>query len=141
NFAKEFKAHLVTQHPEIFKTGREAASYIAGIYDGQDDCTELPVTVSNNEEQVMAEKDQNQPKIIIVQQVDKDPIVAASTSKDTNEEGNTDEIFPMFIVSKDETISADNLTETWNVVGSYDVEESGALVPFNSDNVLFQGHF
>lgn len=72
--------------------------------------------------------------------VDKDPVVASS-SKATNEEGNPDEILPMFIVSRDETVSVDNLTETWNVVGSYDVEESGALVPFNSDNVLFQGHF
>jgi hypothetical protein len=86
-----------------------------------------------------------QPKIIVLQNLTiptgKDPVVAASTTKDTIEEGSPDEIFPMFIVSKDETVPIDNMTETWNVVGSYDVEESGALVPFNSDNVLFQGHF
>ena len=68
--------------------------------------------------------------------MNKDPVVAASSSKDT-----PDEIFPMYIVSKDDSVSVDNLTESWNVVGSYDVEESGALVPFNRDNVLFQGHF
>ncbi|KAH0810320.1 hypothetical protein GEV33_012471 [Tenebrio molitor] len=146
NFAKEFKAHLVTQHPEIFKTGREAASFVAGIYDGQDDCTEFPVSSEEEEDEAKPEeKERGQPKIIVLQNLTiptgKDPVVAASTTKDTIEEGSPDEIFPMFIVSKDETVPIDNMTETWNVVGSYDVEESGALVPFNSDNVLFQGHF
>ncbi|XP_063922310.1 gastrula zinc finger protein xFG20-1-like [Zophobas morio] len=141
NFAKEFKVHLVGQHPQIFKTGREATSFIAGIYDVQDDRTEFPA-ISEDEEEVIAEseKDRSQPKVIILHQspiqVNKDPVVAASSSKDT-----PDEIFPMYIVSKDDSVSVDNLTESWNVVGSYDVEESGALVPFNSDNVLFQGHF
>lgn len=41
NFAKEFKGHLISQHPEMFKTGKEAATFVAGIYDVQDDCTEL----------------------------------------------------------------------------------------------------
>lgn len=138
NFAKEFKTHLVTHHPQIFKTGREATSFVAGIYDGQDDYTEFP-----SDDIIDTEKNSPvQPKIIILHQGEiegnQDPVVTASSS---HEEVNTDEIFPMYIVSKDESVSGDNLTESWNVVGSYDVEESGALVPFNSDNVLFQGHF
>lgn len=128
NFAKDFKAHLNTEHPETFQSGKEAASYVAGIYNMEEDAIELP---SENLElggkKGKGPNLQNSP-------FDRDPIVAC-------QDGPPEEILPMHIVSKVQNATTENLTETWNVVGSYDVEESGTLVPFNSDNVLFQGHF
>lgn len=41
NFAKEFKAHLITQHADMFGNGADdAATYIAGIYKIRDEFAE-----------------------------------------------------------------------------------------------------
>lgn len=37
NFAKEFKVHLVTSHPDEFGSSGDAATFIAGIYESSDD--------------------------------------------------------------------------------------------------------
>lgn len=125
---------MSTEHPETFQTGKEAASYVAGVYTVEEEAIELP---SDNLE-LEGNKEKDQQSILQNSPFDRDPVVASSTSA---EDGPSDEILPMYIVSKVENAATENLTETWNVVGSYDVEESGTLVPFNSDNVLFQGHF
>lgn len=55
-----------------------------------------------------------------------------------------DELFPLYIVSSKDaaTVCVENQTDTWNMVGSYDVEETGTLVPFDSDDEkLFGEHF
>lgn len=53
-----------------------------------------------------------------------------------------DELFPMYVVSKDAVCAEENQTDAWNMVGSYDVGESGTLVPFDSDDEkLFGEHF
>lgn len=70
-----------------------------------------------------------------------DPVVAGSTStvllpfsKDKNQE----ELFPMYIVAKDELVSVDSTSDAWSMIGSYDAE-SGVLIPFQSDGeTLFQ---
>lgn len=53
-------------------------------------------------------------------------------------------MLPMFIVPKEDGIAIENLPDSWNLVGRYDVEEhSGTLIPFESDDSesLFQEHF
>lgn len=37
NFAKDFKAHLISKHRDRFKMGTAVASYVSGIYDAQND--------------------------------------------------------------------------------------------------------
>lgn len=37
NFAKEFKVHLITEHPETFVFETEAVSFIAGLYQAPTD--------------------------------------------------------------------------------------------------------
>ncbi|KAJ9598600.1 hypothetical protein L9F63_010729, partial [Diploptera punctata] len=37
NLAKDFRAHLITTHPDHFGSAMQAASYVAGIYDANDD--------------------------------------------------------------------------------------------------------
>lgn len=78
-----------------------------------------------------------------------DPIVAQLEEPSTSsasvaaiiKDSNFDEGLPMFVISKDE-ITGENQSDTWNLVGRYDVEESGTLVPFQSDGeTLFQEHF
>lgn len=52
-------------------------------------------------------------------------------------------MLPMFIIPKEDCI-IENLPDSWNLVGRYDVEEqSGTLIPFESDDneSLFQEHF
>lgn len=68
--------------------------------------------------------------------------VTTSTSGSVPAENKgQDELFPMYIVSKD-VVCVENQADTWNMVGSYDVEESGTLVPFDSDDEkLFSEHF
>lgn len=64
-----------------------------------------------------------------------------TVAKNKGGSGDQDELFPMYIISKD-VVCAENQTDTWNMVGSYDVEESGTLVPFDSDeDKLFSEHF
>lgn len=75
-----------------------------------------------------------------------DPIVCqnATSFPSTSKEKQLDQMLPMFIIPKEDCTPIENLRDSWNLVGSYDVEEqSGTLIPFESDDSesLFQEHF
>ncbi|XP_023312486.1 uncharacterized protein LOC111692647 [Anoplophora glabripennis] len=77
---------------------------------------------------------------------DDDPIVSEISIRSidhTTKNRALDQMLPRFIVPKDETVAIETSPEAWNLVGRYDVEEeSGTLIPFQSDAVgLFQDHF
>lgn len=86
---------------------------------------ESTVTVASSSSE---DEDEIKKQVIIVNQLNyhQDPTVENTTEE-------------YLIVSEDQNESNLN-NETWNVIGSYDVEESGALVPFNSDRdvLMFQ---
>lgn len=67
------------------------------------------------------------------------PVLLTSVSKqDTRHQ---EELFPMYVIAKDEVIEMDDSSNAWNMVGSYDVE-SGVLIPFeNDEETLFEEHF
>lgn len=68
-------------------------------------------------------------------------LLTSVTTQDSSEHKMQDELFPMLIVSKD-VVCIENPSESWNIGGSYDVEESGSLVPFHSEGeTLFHEHF
>ncbi|KAJ8968054.1 hypothetical protein NQ314_002493 [Rhamnusium bicolor] len=154
NFAKEFKAHLITRHSEMFGNGAEAATYVAGIYDVQDDSTYVDDTADidqTHERNVVPQTtkiDDTNENILKLKTHD-DPIVSqlsanvSSTSEQTPKDRTLDQMLPMFIIPKDEAVTVENLPDTWNLVGRYDVEEeSGTLIPFQNDGEsLFQEHF
>ncbi|KAJ8969591.1 hypothetical protein NQ317_005125 [Molorchus minor] len=186
NFAKEFKAHLVTEHAKMFGTSTEAATYVAGIYDLQDDNTYLNDVVDSpltRERYVFSDCKINTQLFydatkevgldrggdgtgdsdlvdktcqiddtndhILNLTTEEDPIVSQvatnmpSTSVQTPNDRRLDQMLPMFIIPKDETVIVDNSPDAWNLVGRYDVEEeSGTLIPFQSDGEsIFQEHF
>lgn len=59
----------------------------------------------------------------------------------TTQEHRREELFPMVIVSQD-VVCIENPTEVWNIGGSYDVDETGSLVPFHAEGeTLFTEHF
>lgn len=54
---------------------------------------------------------------------------------------NQEELFPMFVIAKDEVVEMSSSSDAWNMVGSYDVE-SGVLIPFQTDEeIFFEEHF
>ncbi|CAG9864872.1 unnamed protein product [Phyllotreta striolata] len=125
NFAKEFKAHLVTEHSDMFANNTDATSYIAGIYDGQDDTKHVFVEQHNCSEMDQSLAPAEEPnENILVLNTDADPIVCQADVSATSKE-------------------IENLQDSWSLVGRYDVEEaSGTLIPFESDSEsLFQEHF
>lgn len=66
-------------------------------------------------------------------------VLLTSVSKQDNRP--QEELFPMFVIAKDEVVEMGSSTEAWNMVGSYDVE-SGVLIPFQTDEEsLFEEHF
>lgn len=74
-----------------------------------------------------------------------DPIVCQipTSLQSTSKDQHLDQMLPMFIIPK-EDCTIENLPDSWNLVGRYDVEEqSGTLIPFESDDneSLFQEHF
>ncbi|KAG5898222.1 hypothetical protein JTB14_005599 [Gonioctena quinquepunctata] len=144
NFAKEFKAHLVTKHSEVFGNGTEAATYVAGIYDVQDDSTYLNDVIGHiGDPSGTLEQNENIHKLT----TDADPIVCqvSSIASSSSKDQPLDQMLPRFIIPKDDcgTLAIENLQDSWNLVGRYDVEEeSGTLIPFESDSEsLFQEHF
>ncbi|KAF5307075.1 hypothetical protein FQR65_LT07134 [Abscondita terminalis] len=133
NFAKEFRVHLLEKHPEIFVSGREAATYVAGIYENDD---KEPITVEKN----MLKGDETLSQSVAVS-VGSTTLLTSLTTQDVSENKIQDELFPMLVVSKD-VICIENPSEAWNIGGNYDVEESGSLVPFHSEGEsLFHEHF
>lgn len=63
------------------------------------------------------------------------------TSVTTQEPRAREDLFPMVIVSQD-VVCVENPSETWNIGGSYDVDETGSLVPFHAEGeTLFTEHF
>ncbi|KAF5278380.1 hypothetical protein FQA39_LY05869 [Lamprigera yunnana] len=155
NFAKEFRTHLITKHPESFVSGREAATYVAGIYEACNDGTSVHQSADTDKERNSSEKAIIQRDEPLSQFQDTIPTTSGSTNngmgstilltsvttQDSTEPKIQDELFPMLIVSKD-VICIENPSESWNIGGSYDVEESGSLVPFHSEgDSLFHEHF
>lgn len=74
-----------------------------------------------------------------------DPIVCQlpTSIQSTSKDQHLDQMLPMFIIPK-EDCTIEYLPDSWNLVGRYDVEEqSGTLIPFESDDneSLFQEHF
>ncbi|CAH0555590.1 unnamed protein product [Brassicogethes aeneus] len=137
NFAKEFKVHLVSQHPALFGGGTRAASYVAGIYDLEGDSNVLnDAAVINVDDPDESDKLITDP--IVPQLYNTTPSQITFTSKK-----DFDEIMPLYVIPKDEVVLVDNQPDTWNLIGRYDVEEeSGNLVPFQNDQeVLFEDHF
>nr|XP_023016267.1 zinc finger protein 252 [Leptinotarsa decemlineata] len=146
NFAKEFKVHLITNHSETFGDGAEAATYVAGIYDVQDDSTHLNDSLVQLQD-VAGHRQVEPNETINKLTVDGDPIVCqiSSIPSTSSTDQHLDQMLPKFIIPKDDsgTVAVDNLPDSWNLVGRYDVEEeSGTLIPFESDSEsLFQEHF
>ncbi|KRT78394.1 zinc finger protein, partial [Oryctes borbonicus] len=157
NFAKDFKVHLVTEHSDMFQTGSEAATYVAGIYEASDDPTFIDAGTDlrdkdSNKEPSMYKMECNEDAVVIplttMQNHSTNSTELFTSSVNTSTSGSVqaeskgqDELFPLYIVSKD-VVCVENQTDTWNMVGSYDVEESGTLVPFDSDDEkLFGEHF
>ncbi|KAK4875516.1 hypothetical protein RN001_011938 [Aquatica leii] len=153
NFAKEFRIHLVEKHPETFVSGREAATYIAGIYEACHDGTSVQrftdedkersstKSVLQRDEALSQFQDSIQQSGTGSSNIGSTLLLTSVTTQDSSEHKIQDELFPMLIVSKD-VICIENPSESWNIGGSYDVEESGSLVPFHSEGEsLFHEHF
>ena len=47
NFAREFKQHLRDEHAERFETGAALATYVAGLYNRDDDVIETDVPIDH----------------------------------------------------------------------------------------------
>lgn len=69
------------------------------------------------------------------------PSTILLTSVSKQDARNQEELFPMFVIAKDEVVEMSSSSDAWNMVGSYDVE-SGVLIPFQTDEEsLFEEHF
>ncbi|KAI4461781.1 zinc finger protein [Holotrichia oblita] len=149
--------HLVTEHGDTFQTGSEAATYVAGIYEASDDSTFIDARTDLKDRESTSEPniyrlECNEDAAVIplttMQSHTTNSSELFSSSVNTSASGSVsvenkgqDELFPLYIVSKD-GVCVENQGDTWNMVGSYDVEESGTLVPFDSDDEkLFGEHF
>ncbi|XP_060528624.1 zinc finger protein 729-like [Cylas formicarius] len=152
NFAKEFKNHLMVSHSEVFGNGKDAASYIAGIYKAQEDSTYLTDIIDTmddrqNERSALEQsvKQSDQAENILKLKTSEDPIVTQllSSSEQPVKDRTLDHMLPMFIIPKDDGGNIEIAPDSWSLIERYDVEESGTLVPFQSDggDVLFQEHF
>ncbi|KAJ8917674.1 hypothetical protein NQ315_005121 [Exocentrus adspersus] len=143
NFAKDFKTHLMTSHPEMFGNGTEAATYVAGIYELQDDNTYLDEVEDDGSIHGESSKIDDANEDMLNLKTNEDPVVSASSSGNPSKNRALDQMLPMFIIPKEEAVIVENSPEAWNLIGRYDVEEeSGTLIPFQSDGVgLFQDHF
>ncbi|KAK5644831.1 hypothetical protein RI129_006131 [Pyrocoelia pectoralis] len=150
NFAKDFKIHLLTEHPDTFVSGKEAATYIAGIYEAANDGTSVQIFDSDDKERNCQREEGLSQFQDTIQPVASQPtnnnigstiLLTSVTTQDSSEHKIQEELFPMLIVSKD-VVCIENPSEAWNIGGSYDVEESGSLVPFHSvGESLFNEHF
>ncbi|CAH1122228.1 unnamed protein product [Ceutorhynchus assimilis] len=138
NVAKEFKAHLILTHEGDFGSSNDAASYISGIYEAENDETNLisleedvddPDSVQEVEPIIL--KTNGFSKIILKLDTGEDPVVAQLTQSSGNVA--MDEVLPMPIKT----------ACTFDLTGQYDVGESGDLVPFQSarEEDLFETHF
>nr|XP_022917746.1 zinc finger protein 62 [Onthophagus taurus] len=119
NFAKEFRVHLVTAHPDVFKTGTEAVSYVTGIYKGGEDIT------TTEDKSVNVKPDNYATPIIAIAGTS-----MLTTSSSKIETKVQDNYFPLY-ASTNDLICVDNQTDTWSFVEKY--EETGTLVTFKSD--------
>ncbi|KAF7288099.1 hypothetical protein GWI33_000152 [Rhynchophorus ferrugineus] len=138
NFAKDFKNHLLLEHEKMFSNSKDAASYIVGIYEAQEDTTYLINTVDGMEppessERINTKSDANE--CILRLKTNEDPVVAQliTTTELTNKDRTLDQMLPMFIIPKGDQGNIDAASDSWNLIGQYDVEESGTLVPFHSE--------
>ncbi|XP_066253815.1 uncharacterized protein [Euwallacea similis] len=141
NIAKEFKNHLMLSHNEEFGHSKVAATYISGIYQSHEDSTYL-VDAENED----APPDASEEKVKVMEmKSNEDPVVTqlAQPTDLGNKDGTLDQMLPMFIISKDDSVNVEIASDSWSLIGRYDVEESGTLVPFHSeeDDELFQEHF
>ncbi|KAH1003323.1 hypothetical protein HUJ05_011250 [Dendroctonus ponderosae] len=123
NVAKLFNVHLTCIHADQFSDGPKAASYISGIYEAQEDNTIL-MEVDNADDPPEEASDRFT--------TNEDPVVAVPALADAPSQD-----LPLFVVPENAALAP------WSLIGRYDVEESGILVPFqNSDeDDLFQEPF
>uniref|UniRef100_A0AAR5PLP7 C2H2-type domain-containing protein n=2 Tax=Dendroctonus ponderosae TaxID=77166 RepID=A0AAR5PLP7_DENPD len=123
NVAKLFNVHLTCIHADQFSDGPKAASYISGIYEAQEDNTIL-MEVDNADDPPEEASDRLT--------TNEDPVVAVPALADAPSQD-----LPLFVVPENAALAP------WSLIGRYDVEESGILVPFqNSDeDDLFQEPF
>ncbi|XP_025836127.1 zinc finger protein 845 isoform X2 [Agrilus planipennis] len=148
NFAKDYKVHLVSAHSDKFVSTNEAITYIAGIYQSENDTSSFHVVLDDPKGQGSAEKESLQESTQSVSQQtcgtnDLGPaiLLTSVSGQDANEHKIQDELFSMFIVSKD-VVRVENMTESWIMEENYDVEEAGVLIPFQSEgDSLFNEHF
>jgi len=163
NHAKEFRNHLIVHHEEEFGNGKDPTTYIAGIYEAQEDSTCL-IDVDNLDDPPEANETYEAsiefcfmfyicifsiPTTKTEQKLNsnKDPVVTqlVQPSELASTDQTLDQMLPMFIIPKDDQVNVEigAGADTWNLIGRYDVEESGALVPFQSgeDDELFEEHF
>ncbi|VEN60970.1 unnamed protein product [Callosobruchus maculatus] len=144
NVAKDFRAHLLTRHSDMFANSVEAINYVAGLYNVQDEATlvtedfDTHESTSKSPPAAMEEQNEN----ILKLNSDIDPVVSQLPTTSSNKD-NLDQMFTMYIIPKEDGISVENPGESWNLVGRYDVEEeSGTLIPFQSEeDSLFDEHF
>lgn len=150
-------------HEEEFGNGKDPTTYIAGIYEAQEDSTCL-IDVDNLDDPPEANETYEAsieicfmfyicifsiPTIKTEQKLNfnKDPVVTqlVQPSELASTDQTLDQMLPMFIIPKDDQVNVEigAGADTWNLIGRYDVEESGALVPFQSgeDDELFEEHF
>ncbi|XP_030759119.1 uncharacterized protein LOC115884621 [Sitophilus oryzae] len=148
NFAKDFKKHLLLEHHDTFANNKDAASYIVGIYEEQEDTSYFIDIVDDLDQPGPSSSMDPKPDStdnILKQKTTEDPVVPQVTAPSdiASKESTLDQMLPMFIIPKDDTDNVEVTPDSWNLIGRYDVEESGTLVPFQSEeeDELFQEHF
>ncbi|XP_044753806.1 zinc finger protein 845-like isoform X2 [Coccinella septempunctata] len=114
NFFKEFKAHLLTLHPNEMDKGDKIKS--SSVYEAKKDQF-FPIGNSNGQ---LETRETGEP---------------LKNQEEASGQPCSLHLVPL-IVSKDDTIDETG-SESWSLVGCYDVSESGALIAFNKD-ILFE---
>lgn len=107
------------------------------VYSDEDDLTK------SNQEQLStaSERRFHDPVITYTATEATAPSTILLTSVSKQDTRNQEELFPMFVITKDEVVEMSSSSDAWNMVGSYDVE-SGVLIPFQADEEsLFEEHF
>ncbi|GLV34304.1 uncharacterized protein CBL_00234 [Carabus blaptoides fortunei] len=160
NLAKDFRTHLVKHHQDSFVSMKEAASYIVGIYVSEEDSKMVDagdnlLIKDAKSKMIRKEKlaEESKPSTSQVDVVKHDPpisstsaVLLTSYAQDTMPKPAIDnELLSMTVVSnarEDVVYVPSSGADTWTMEGLYDVEESGMLVPFHSeDGSLLAEHF
>ncbi|XP_050304904.1 chromosome alignment-maintaining phosphoprotein 1 [Anthonomus grandis grandis] len=143
NNGAEFKKHLILHHREDFGSNNTAATYITGIYEANEDstyCGDISENVDEPEE--ITEKIIPKADGILKLDTNEDPVMQPTELE--NKDRTLDQMLPMFIIPKDDVATVEiSAPDAWNLIGRYDVDQTGTLVSFQSeeDEELFREHF